>query len=373
MRKVTLALAACSTAIAAPAVAREGQPYIEFGFGPLIAEDMEVTQWDPRTGVQATFDGDGLSFNDMGYDGAAIIGYDWGGFRTEIEAAYRKADFDAVTTNIGLSATAPALDADVSTLSFMGNILADFGPDDGVQFFFGVGGGAVRFNPNVSATVGGGTVNVLDGADWEFAWQGIAGLRAPINDNIDVSLRYRYFHVDDWTTGGENGSLFWKGDFTTHSLLGTVAFNFGAPPPAPVVAPPPPPPPPPPPSPPPPRVEAVCSTGPYIVFFNWDKSDITPEAATILDNAVSAYSNCGTAAVMLAGHTDTSGSTTYNMGLAERRNASVRGYLTSRGIPDGRITSEAFGESQLRVPTADGVRELQNRRVEITYGPGSGM
>ncbi|MEC9151129.1 MAG: flagellar motor protein MotB, partial [Pseudomonadota bacterium] len=40
---------------------------------------------------------------------------------------------------------------------------------------------------------------------------------------------------------------------------------------------------------------------------------------------------------------------------------------------DTRITSEAFGESQPRVPTADGVRELQNRRVEITYGPGSGM
>ena len=109
------------------------------------------------------------------------------------------------------------------------------------------------------------------------------------------------------------------------------------------------------------------------MFFNWDESDITPEAATILNNAVTAYADCGMASVMLAGHTDTSGSATYNMGLAERRNASVRDYLSSRGIPDGRITSEAFGETQLRVPTADGVRELQNRRVEVTYGPGSGM
>ena len=125
--------------------------------------------------------------------------------------------------------------------------------------------------------------------------------------------------------------------------------------------------------PPPPPPAPVCETGPYIVFFNWDKSDITPEAATILDNAVSAYADCGTAAIMLAGYTDRSGSATYNMGLAERRNASVRGYLTSRGVPDGRITSEAFGEANPRVPTADGVRELQNRRVEITYGPGSGM
>jgi outer membrane protein OmpA-like peptidoglycan-associated protein len=76
---------------------------------------------------------------------------------------------------------------------------------------------------------------------------------------------------------------------------------------------------------------------------------------------------------MLAGHTDTSGSAIYNMGLAERRNASVRSYMTGRGIPDGRITSEAYGETMPRVPTADGVREAQNRRVEVTYGPGSGM
>ena len=93
----------------------------------------------------------------------------------------------------------------------------------------------------------------------------------------------------------------------------------------------------------------------------------------ILDSAVTAYANCGTANVMLAGHTDRSGSVTYNMGLAERRNASVNEYLTGRGIPAGRISSEAFGESQPRVPTADGVRELQNRRVEVSYGPGSGM
>ena len=93
----------------------------------------------------------------------------------------------------------------------------------------------------------------------------------------------------------------------------------------------------------------------------------------VLDNAVSSYRNCGNASVMLAGHTDRSGSAQYNMGLAQRRNASVRDYLTGRGVPGGRISSEAFGESQPRVPTADGVREPQNRRVEITYGPGSGM
>ena len=108
------------------------------------------------------------------------------------------------------------------------------------------------------------------------------------------------------------------------------------------------------------------------MFFEWNASDITPDAASILDNAVSAYASCGNAQVMLAGHADKSGSPAYNMGLSERRNTSTRAYLTSKGIPAGVITSQAFGETRPRVETADGVRELQNRRVEITYGPGSG-
>jgi outer membrane protein OmpA-like peptidoglycan-associated protein len=109
------------------------------------------------------------------------------------------------------------------------------------------------------------------------------------------------------------------------------------------------------------------------VFFDFDKSDITSEAAGILNSAVTAYANCGTASVMLAGHTDRAGSNKYNEGLAERRNDAVRTYLAGRGVPGTRITGQAFGETQPRVPTADGVREAQNRRVEVTYGPGSGM
>jgi hypothetical protein len=61
-----------------------------------------------------------------------------------------------------------------------------------------------------------------------------------------------------------------------------------------------------------------------------------------------------------------------NVGLSERRNTSTENYLVGKGIPKDRITSQGFGEANPRVPTADGVRELQNRRVEITYGPGSG-
>ncbi|MFM9828640.1 MAG: OmpA family protein, partial [Sphingomonas sp.] len=94
--------------------------------------------------------------------------------------------------------------------------------------------------------------------------------------------------------------------------------------------------------------------------------------AGILDNAVAAYGNCGNAQVMLAGHADRSGSVQYNVGLSQRRANAVKAYMAAHSIPEGVITTQAFGEGQPRVQTADGVREVQNRRVEINYGPGSG-
>ena len=109
-----------------------------------------------------------------------------------------------------------------------------------------------------------------------------------------------------------------------------------------------------------------------MVFFDWDKDEITPQAAAILDNAAAAYQSTGQAQVMIAGHADRSGAADYNVGLSQRRANNVRSYLAGRGVPDGVMTTEAFGESRPLVETADGVREPQNRRVEITFGPGSG-
>ncbi|HWH16856.1 MAG TPA: OmpA family protein, partial [Allosphingosinicella sp.] len=70
---------------------------------------------------------------------------------------------------------------------------------------------------------------------------------------------------------------------------------------------------------------------------------------------------------------DRSGSASYNVGLSQRRADAVRSYLAGRGVPNGAMATEAFGESRPLVETADGVREPQNRRVEITFGPGSGF
>lgn len=121
-----------------------------------------------------------------------------------------------------------------------------------------------------------------------------------------------------------------------------------------------------------PAQAAGCVAGPFMVFFNPNSAVLTPQAKAILDNAASAYQTCGQAQVMLAGHTDRKGRDAYNVGLSQRLAAAVRAYLVTRGIPDGVVTTEAFGESRPLVETADGVAEPQNRRVEITFGPGSG-
>jgi outer membrane protein OmpA-like peptidoglycan-associated protein len=121
-----------------------------------------------------------------------------------------------------------------------------------------------------------------------------------------------------------------------------------------------------------PPSQAECKVGPYIVFFDSAQSDITPAAATILDSAIAAYAGCNGAPISLTGHTDRTGNDRANMELSARRNDSVKAYLTGHGLVGGAIASRALGETMPRVPTADGIKEAQNRRVEITFGGASG-
>ena len=379
MRKLAVVLALASTALTTPALARDDSWYVGVEGGAMIVEDIDfdITRAGVTTASAGTVD------HDYGFDADGIIGYDFGAFRAEVEVAYKRATIDAyrsTTTTPSFGGNGAVINVPAgnfgnaggatSALSFMVNAMLDFGEDDGISGFIGGGAGVARIKAEDYALNTRGAF--IDDSDTVFAWQAIAGVRAPLTDNIDATLKYRFFNADDVRLVDVTGRGY-DSRFRSHSILGGVTFNFGSPP-EPVLPPPPPAPytPPPPPMAPPP-VAAVCTPGPYIVFFEWDRSDITPEASGILDNAISAYQSCGNAQVMLAGHADRSGSASYNVGLSQRRADSVRGYLSGRGIPDGTISSEAFGEGRPRVETADGVRELQNRRVEITYGPGSGM
>ena len=119
---------------------------------------------------------------------------------------------------------------------------------------------------------------------------------------------------------------------------------------------------PPPPPPPPPPVAAPTS---FMVFFDWDRSNLSQQAVQTLGQAAAAFKSRGSARVTATGHTDTSGPESYNMALSLRRANSVKGELVRQGVPADAITVVGRGESQPLVATGDGVREPQNRRVEI--------
>lgn len=86
----------------------------------------------------------------------------------------------------------------------------------------------------------------------------------------------------------------------------------------------------------------------------------------VLDNAVELFRASGGGRLLISGFSDSSGRSAVNMRVSEMRTRSAATYLSARGIPSTAIITEAFGETRPRVDTADGVREVQNRRVEIT-------
>jgi outer membrane protein OmpA-like peptidoglycan-associated protein len=103
----------------------------------------------------------------------------------------------------------------------------------------------------------------------------------------------------------------------------------------------------------------------YLVFFDWDKSSLTPRATEIIAEAASDSKSTAVTTIDVSGYTDTSGTPVYNQGLSERRAQAVAAQLVTDGVPAGEIETHAYGETHLLVPTGPGVREPQNRRVEI--------
>lgn len=106
----------------------------------------------------------------------------------------------------------------------------------------------------------------------------------------------------------------------------------------------------------------------YLVFFAWDQADISPVARTVLEQVLADYRRGQPARLVLAGHADRSGPESYNLPLSERRARAVAEELRRLGIPSDALFLEWFGESRPRIPTEDGAREPQNRRVEIVFG-----
>jgi OmpA-OmpF porin, OOP family len=369
------ALATATMAIvlgASPAFATDGQPYLEVDVGALLLDDVRFDTVTVRSLLRTDVQ------SDLGYDAAAIIGYDLGPVRLELEGSAKRAGVDEflrTKTNRATNASvARNLDGSGNTAakSVMANALVDIGADGGLQAYAGGGIGYAWIDMKANADS-----NFLNDSDGSFAWQALAGVRYPVSDKIDLGLKYRFFNANDVDVvlaSGADANLKWR----SHSLMATLAYNLGggdratdisapmglptpyATLPSKTAAPP------------KNAPTQVCNAGPYLVFFDWDKSVLSNAAKQSLDAAASQYAWCGNARILLSGHADRSGSTAYNIPLSQRRNAAVRYYLTTRGIADEAIASEAFGETTPRVATQDGVREPQNRRVEVNFGPGSG-
>jgi iron complex outermembrane receptor protein len=122
---------------------------------------------------------------------------------------------------------------------------------------------------------------------------------------------------------------------------------------------------------PPPIVAPAAVPKSYLVFFDFNKSDLTPQAVSIVDQAAHNAGSTHVTKLEVTGHTDTVGSDAYNMRLSRRRAESVAAQLEKDGIPSSEIVIFAKGKHDLLVPTADGVKEPQNRRVQIVYSDGA--
>ena len=113
----------------------------------------------------------------------------------------------------------------------------------------------------------------------------------------------------------------------------------------------------------------VCDGKSFVVYFDFDKYNLTPEATSVISNEVSDIKakGCNYKSALIQGHTDTSGSARYNIALSQKRVTTVRDALVGQGVPADIMTGEAFGESKPAVATGDGVKEPLNRRAEVTF------
>lgn len=125
------------------------------------------------------------------------------------------------------------------------------------------------------------------------------------------------------------------------------------------------PPAPPPPPPPPPAAGVPPGARVFTVYFGWNRSWVGPAGMQVISHAAAAFKAGAPVTVQVTGYTDTSGSAAYNMRLSQRRAVHVAKVLNKMGVPPQAIAVAGRGETDLAVPTPDGVREPRNRRVTI--------
>jgi OmpA-OmpF porin, OOP family len=294
---------------------------------------------------------------DSGFAAGARVGYEMGPWRFEEEYVYRRNGLDRVTA-AGFS---PAgVKGDRQSHAIMTNLLYDInlpalglGPSLPVTPHIGAGVGAVNVKDRAFAP---GLGRFFDDSDWQLGYQAIGGLRYNISPNIAFDLDYRYLATTKATFRVPGNGTKYKTGYDTHNLMASLVYRFGPPPaPPPIAA--------------PPAMPAgpVVARKVFIVFFDWDKATITAEGMGIIQQAANAFRAGAPVQIQVTGYADRSGSPGYNQRLSERRANAVASALSRLGVPRNEMAVSGRGENDNRVPTADGVREPQNRRVEIVF------
>ena len=106
----------------------------------------------------------------------------------------------------------------------------------------------------------------------------------------------------------------------------------------------------------------------YVVYFDFDKAELSEAAKAVLETASSATRKLEGMTVTVSGHTDLAGPADYNVALSHRRAMAVSEALIKAGVASAAVKAEAFGQTLPKIITADGVAEAGNRRVEILIG-----
>jgi outer membrane protein OmpA-like peptidoglycan-associated protein len=110
---------------------------------------------------------------------------------------------------------------------------------------------------------------------------------------------------------------------------------------------------------------------PVPIFFDWNVDAPPPEANKVVSEIVGNMAVCGWSSLAVTGHADRSGPDAYNYSLSERRARNVAAMISAAGVSPDAVIVDAKGETVPLVQTMNGIREPQNRRVEISAGPRS--
>ena len=378
MRLRTVLFATTMMAPAAALAQPVNGPYVSLGGGYDLLQTF--SEHSSATGFnQGQFDGIGAVspatkstyHSDAGATGEASAGYGFGnGVRVEIEGVYL---YDHINHR-GSTQTPGSTSGQIDAYGPLINVLYDFdlgqfGIAVPVTPYIGVGAGYIwnHLSP-LSTTYNNGDFNRVGGTNGGVAYQGIVGVayNIPPVPGLALTLDYRFVGTSDLTsfhstafdaTGVHKVNSDFNDLFHHEVMVGLrYAFNTAPPPPPPApVAP----------------VVPVQPARTYLVFFDWDKSFLTPRARQIVAEAAQNSTKTQTTTIEVNGYADTSHALPgqrgqqYNLRLSIRRADSVKSELIRDGVPANVIEVHGYGDTHLLVPTGPNTREPQNRRVEI--------